>query len=38
MNEGQLAMRQDLLNNVELQNGYKLETTNYNDRYILEDN
>jgi hypothetical protein len=38
MDDNQLKIRQDFLNNVELQNGYKIETTDYNDRYILEDN
>ena len=36
MTEEQLSNRQDLINNIELQNWYKLETTNYNDRYLLE--
>lgn len=38
MNESQLANRQEFINSVDLQNGYKLETTDYNDRYILEEN
>lgn len=33
-----LDQRNELINNTELNNGYKFDTTNYNDRYIKEEN